>query len=269
MADLSEQVDGLCREENQNGSHSLSVRLVARSKSLSDLITSLPVTSGLSVNMEEDSNTKVTKPRKPRRCHQCHTPVEEAIHAGVKPGVGVCTLPHWDACDGNIPEADEAKGKPWAPCPESGVSSNSEESDPEKILVEGTENEPEKNEQNAASNSSDVMVVGLEPSVKIVSLDETESSSSSDEELRKKQLLVEKLKEQINVEKTSAAAAAGEEAAKTSAEEKESSRSSQARERLERAAQADKTSISKSKAKSQVFSHFWCKQRFRCSENSC
>ena len=95
MSDLSVQVDVLskvCREEDQAGSHSLSVPVVARSKSLSDLIAQLPVLimdNGLAENMEGVSKTK-----KPRRCHQCHTPVVETVHAGIRPGVGVCTLPH-------------------------------------------------------------------------------------------------------------------------------------------------------------------------------
>ena len=36
---------------------------------------------------------------------------------GVKSGVGVCPLPHWEDCDGDIPEGQEARGQIWAPCP--------------------------------------------------------------------------------------------------------------------------------------------------------
>ena len=95
VSDLSVQVDVLskvCREEDQAGSHSLSVPVVARSKSLSDLSAQLPVVimdSGLAENMVE-GDSKVPKTEKPRRCHQCHTPVEEMVHAGIRPGVGVC-----------------------------------------------------------------------------------------------------------------------------------------------------------------------------------
>ena len=29
----------------------------------------------------------------------------------------MCTLPHWQGCEGDIPIGAEAKGKKWAPCP--------------------------------------------------------------------------------------------------------------------------------------------------------
>ena len=191
VADLSAQVDRISRvcRVSQAGP-SGSVPVVGRSKSLSVL----PV---IIVHPEatemENIEVEVAKIKRPRRCHQCHTPVGEPVHSGVRPGVGVCTLPHWDACDGDIPEWDDAKGKIWAPCPSSEVSS-SEESDPDNVEeVHETDGGPEVELSTTKQSGTE-------------SVDE-KSSSSSDEEFDKQQLLVAKLQKQILEEKEKAAAA--------------------------------------------------------------
>jgi hypothetical protein len=182
----SMNLDGLssvCRE-NQTG-HSLALPMVGRSKSLSDLILQLPasiVHSELSENMEGDS--KQPKTKKPRRCHQCHTPVEEGLHSGVRTGVGVCTLPHWHACDGDIPEADEVKGQVWAPCPME--ESSSDDTGPDEIKEVGTaESDPEV---DLITKKSDVLpVTAKEQSSGADKLDETaDTEISLDESCRER-----------------------------------------------------------------------------------
>ena len=85
------------------------------------------------VTMSEETDPEVTlvvpKPKRPRRCHQCHAPLDEEAHVGLKAGVGVCTLPHWEFCPGDIPEGEEAKGKLWAPCPDSSTSDDTDQFD--------------------------------------------------------------------------------------------------------------------------------------------
>ena len=95
---------------------------VIRSKSLSDLgdsgLGSVEVVEKLLDEIMTDVIAKKPVGKKSRRCHQCHTPLDEQVHAGVKYGIGVCILPHWPNCDGDIPDGLEAKRKPWAPCPD-------------------------------------------------------------------------------------------------------------------------------------------------------
>ena len=115
---LTEQVERLSQFCNAGkvGKESLLCPAISRSRSVSDLeISGLPPMAGV-VSMAGVDADK-TKSKKQRRCHQCHTPLEEAVHVGVKSGVGVCPLPHWEDCDGDIPEGQEARGQIWAPCP--------------------------------------------------------------------------------------------------------------------------------------------------------
>ena len=153
-----------------------------------------------------------------RRCHQCHTPLEEGHHAGVRTGVGVCSLPHWSDCDGDIPEGEAAKGQVWAPCPEvvetttedsSGVISDS---DKEAQSTTGASKFPESMEAakelleaamqevtnmphtEALKNAlSDLSLTVNGSSVKGASLGDA-SASSGEEELLLKRRQLEQLK---------------------------------------------------------------------------
>ena len=123
LAELSIRVEGLsvtCRDQTaEKFQDSLACEVLKihggfRSRSLTNIKDCQNFESVMA-----DTGVEKLKAKKPSRCHQCHTPLEEAVHAGVKCGVGVCPLPHWKDCDGNIPEDEEAKAKVWAPCPES------------------------------------------------------------------------------------------------------------------------------------------------------
>ena len=159
-----------------------------------------------------------TKAKKARRCHQCHAPLDE--HVGVKTGVGVCSLPHWHLCDGNIPEGDEAKGKPWAPCPEDEDSISDEEdefgsgvslSESDEIHVTGQQKKVLTVEE-AAQEMNNAIQSGLgAASLASTVVDEVaerkDSSSTSDEEMREKQRKLEELQRQIASKKDSEVAA--------------------------------------------------------------
>ena len=147
VSELTRRVEKLsktCRESSANKVREefLSLPGVLRSKSLSQLV-NLHVDPVIDMVVEkmDDVDTSKPKGKKLRRCHQCHTPLDEQVHVGIKTGVGVCTLPHWSGCEGDIPEGEEAKGKLWAACPDKEVSgsdadkSGSEsDTDPEVVL---------------------------------------------------------------------------------------------------------------------------------------
>jgi hypothetical protein len=145
--------------------------------------------------------------------------------------VGVCSLPHWHLCDGNIPEGDETKGKLWAPCPEEedSVSDDEEEfgsgrvslSDSDQDLqITGhlkkvlTVEEAATAMENAIlkENQSDPLQSGLgagslSSTVEDTVTDRKDSSSTSDDELREKQLKLVELQKQISSRKDTEAAA--------------------------------------------------------------
>ena len=222
VTELSAQVDGLSRvsrEQQHAGVQSLTVPVVRRSRSLSDLVHhQLRVNSGMGDTTMESATDSKPRAKKPRRCHQCHTPLEEPVHSGIKTGVGNCTLPHWDACDGNIPEGDECRGKLWAPCPESEDSDSDPVSGQETDKADLTLSDPE---EQTTKKKDDTLLAAESASVEHVEAitvvdkekQETESdilvdsSSSDDEENRKKQLLLEKLQKEVTEEKKKAAAA--------------------------------------------------------------
>ena len=196
--------------ERQADGQLLSVPVVRKSKSLLDLVSQQEALSksgmGDTDTMEVATDSEV-KTKKPRRCHQCHTPLVETVHSGIKTGVGVCSLPHWHACDGNIPEGDECKGKVWAPCPPSDDSPSDDSASDAKVSEVGvTDSDPEvlpKKNRNETESTSGKHVET------VVEVDDKNSgvSSSDDEESQKKQQLLEKLQEEIRAEKEKAATA--------------------------------------------------------------
>ena len=187
----------------------LSVSVVRKSKSLLDLVSQQrAVVDSRMADAIENATESETRVKKPRRCHQCHTPLVEPVHSGVKTGVGVCSLPHWHACDGNIPEGDECKGKIWAPCPPSDDSA----SDAKLSEIEVTDSDPEillkKNNVESASGSNTEKHV--EPVVEVAGPNDDQisyESTSDDDASNDKQLLLEKLQEEIKSERERAATA--------------------------------------------------------------
>ena len=108
VSQLTSRIDSLSRlnvEEQVSGQQLLRLPLVVRAQSMPDL----ERLENIQVTMSEDQLSEtipaVPKSKTPRRCHQCHAPLEEQVHAGIKAGVGVCSLPHWESCLGDIPEA--------------------------------------------------------------------------------------------------------------------------------------------------------------------
>jgi hypothetical protein len=218
LSELSSTVDGLsknCRNK-QVRDQSLLVPGVTRSRSLSDLVRVEvpPVTmlDGLvSDKMDVVTEKSIPKAKKSRRCHQCHTPLEEQVHSGVKTGVGVCTLPHWHACDGNIPEGEEAKGKLWAPCPDSeeyltdgdDLNGSLTDSDPE-LQITGQEKtlltveKAAEAMENAIKNP--LLGLGATGLEQVKPIRKESSSSSDDDLLRERQQQVEKLQRQIRAQ---------------------------------------------------------------------
>ena len=104
----------------------------------------------------------VAKPKKPRRCHQCHTPLDDQVHNGVKYGVGVCTLPHWSGCEGDIPAGEEAKGKIWAACPDSDAAK----------ISEGPDTEEEEGSKTTSSSDPEAETVAANATKKILTMQE-------------------------------------------------------------------------------------------------
>ena len=102
------------------------------------------------------------KPKKPRRCHQCHTPLDDQVHNGVKYGVGVCTLPHWSGCEGDIPAGEEAKGKIWAACPDSDAAK----------ISEGPDTEEEEGSKTTSSSDPEAETVAANATKKILTMQE-------------------------------------------------------------------------------------------------
>ena len=177
------------------------------------------------VEKMDDVDTSKPKGKKLRRCHQCHTPLDEQVHVGIKTWVGVCTLPHWSGCEGDIPEGEEAKGKLWAACPDKEVSgsdadkSGSEsDTDPEVVLEVHkdrkkvlTIQDAAKDMLAAANNPQDILSLGgdgiggvtasnllhhkgaaqANPSkvAKSVSTEDSSSSSNEDLKLKREQVL--------------------------------------------------------------------------------
>ena len=173
------------------------------------------------VDKMEETNEKITI-KKARRCHQCHTPLAEQVHVGVKTGVGVCPLPHWEGCDGDIPRGDEAKGKIWAPCPEDtdSVSTTDDEkksaddSDPDyvpDVEITGKQKLFSTVAEAAAALENSSKVKPLSQSSALneqeqLTRKDSSSSSSDDGEFRAKQLQIEKLEKQIREQKEKDAA---------------------------------------------------------------
>ena len=162
------------------------------------------------VEKSPQDSSQVKERAKIRVCHQCHAPVDQPVHVGVACGVGRCSLPHWQGCDGDIAGGKDGKGKIWAACLESVTTEESgSESENEKDKIESTNLQklPTSIEEAAAKLGAD-----------IVNLD-TSDSSSDDEDLRTKKEELDRLKREVDQQSMLAVARAAR------AEEKEKKRS--------------------------------------------
>ena len=201
--------------------------MLERSRSLSALTVMTRTESGVEGQSEVDKMEAAndnTATKKSRRCHQCHTPLAEQVHVGVKTGVGVCPLPHWEGCERDIPRGDEAKGKIWAPCPEESLSSEDTDDDKKSVDDRDPDYDPEveitgkgklfssvAEAAAALDNSTKVKPLPLSTALTVNAEELTRkdsiSSSSDDGEFRAKQQQIEKLEKQIREQKGKEAAA--------------------------------------------------------------
>ena len=201
--------------------------MLERSRSLSALTVMTRTESGVEGQSEVDKMEAAndnTATKKSRRCHQCHTPLAEQVHVGVKTGVGVCPLPHWEGCERDIPKGDEAKGKIWAPCPEESLSSEDTDDDKKSVDDSDPDYDPEveitgkgklfssvAEAAAALDNSTKVKPLPLSTALPVNAEELTRkdsiSSSSDDGEFRAKQQQIEKLEKQIREQKGKEAAA--------------------------------------------------------------
>ena len=202
LTDKVEELSHTCQERTA-GLRSLPLPELHRSKST----TALDIHEQVKVVFEG---------RMPRRCHQCHTPLEEALHSGVKPGVGVCPLPHWTGCDGDVPEGDETRGQIWAPCPTVVTSSEDTKSDEKDTEFEITDDEKSKKlpvSVKAAAASMETAIVDGQNSLKdkdgavadlsqsLASSSIVTSSSSGEDEILLKRKQLELLQVEANERK--------------------------------------------------------------------
>ena len=88
---------------------------------------------------------------------------------GVKSGVGVCPLPHWEDCDGDIPEGQEARGQIWAPCPKDDpVVTSSDDSRSRSNSGSSTEieiDEKNRNKDNKLPENLEVAAKSMEDAI--------------------------------------------------------------------------------------------------------
>ena len=174
------------------------LELGQRSKSSGDL--TLPFLSSescveelldeiLSMAVVEKSPQDDTIPKgktKPRICHQCHAPVEQPDHEGVPCGVGRCSLPHWQGCDGTIEGGKDGKGKTWAACQD---------------IVTTEESESETDDEEIKTKSKKLPATVKEAAKQIESgLANTEDgdSSTDDEELLQQQEELDRMQREID-----------------------------------------------------------------------